>query len=145
MMMPNVDIAARVYNHRWKIYPIVRSLLDTDFYKLLMCQSVFRNKPDTNVTFQLINRSKSIRLADIIDEVELREQLDQTPPLTEEEREHLHDLMAQIESEIKLEQSTQENSIADGVNLAVERFELEHPTIAGALRNIATTLHSMGI
>ncbi|MCU0093478.1 DUF4404 family protein [Pseudomonas koreensis] len=75
----------------------------------------------------------------------LREQLNQTPPLTEEEREHLHDLMAQIESEIKLEQSTQENSIADGVNLAVERFELEHPTIAGTLRNIATTLHSMGI
>ena len=81
MMMPNVDIAARVYNHRWKIDPIVRSLLDTDFYKLLMCQSVFRNKPDTNVTFQLINRSKSIRLADIIDEVELREQLDQVRAL----------------------------------------------------------------
>ena len=71
-----VDIASRVYNHKWKIDPIVRSLIDTDFYKLLMCQSVFRNKPDTNVTFSLINRSKSIRIADIIDEGELREQLD---------------------------------------------------------------------
>ena len=71
-----VDIATRVYNHKWKIDPIVRSLIDTDFYKLLMCQSVFRNRPDTNVTFQLINRSKSIRLADLIDEGELREQLD---------------------------------------------------------------------
>ena len=71
-----VDIATRVYNHKWKIDPIVRSLIDTDFYKLLMCQSVFRNKPDTNVTFSLINRSKSIRLADIIDEGALREQLD---------------------------------------------------------------------
>ena len=81
MMMPNVDIAARVYNHRWKIDPIVRSLLDTDFYKLLMCQSVFRNKPDTNVTFQLINRTKSVRIADIVDEVELREQLDQVRAL----------------------------------------------------------------
>ena len=40
-----VDIAARVWNHKWKIDPIVRSLIDTDFYKLLMCQSVFRNKP----------------------------------------------------------------------------------------------------
>ena len=48
----------RVYNHKWKIDPIVRSLIDTDFYKLLMCQSVFRNKPDTTVTFSLINRSK---------------------------------------------------------------------------------------
>jgi nicotinate phosphoribosyltransferase len=71
-----VDIATRVYNHRWKMDPIVRSLIDTDFYKLLMCQSVFRNKPETEVTFSLINRSTSIRLADFIDEGELREQLD---------------------------------------------------------------------
>ncbi|MEM8956640.1 MAG: nicotinate phosphoribosyltransferase [Pseudomonadota bacterium] len=71
-----VDIATRVYNHKWKIDPIVRSLIDTDFYKLLMCQSVFRNKPDTCVSFSLINRTKSIRLADLIDEGELREQLD---------------------------------------------------------------------
>lgn len=71
-----VDIAARVYDHKWKIDPIVRSLIDTDFYKLLMCQSVFRNKPDTNVTFSLINRTKAIRLADLVDEGELREQLD---------------------------------------------------------------------
>ncbi|MEP3329964.1 nicotinate phosphoribosyltransferase [Sedimentitalea sp.] len=71
-----VDIATRVYNHKWKIDPIVRSLIDTDFYKLLMCQSVFRNKPDTEVTFSLINRTTRIPLADLIDEGELREQLD---------------------------------------------------------------------
>lgn len=71
-----VDIAARVWNHKWKIDPIVRSLIDTDFYKLLMCQSVFRNKPDTQVTFSLINRSKHVPLAKLIDEGELREQLD---------------------------------------------------------------------
>ncbi|WP_445811300.1 nicotinate phosphoribosyltransferase [Yoonia sp.] len=71
-----VDIATRVWNHKWKIDPIVRSLIDTDFYKLLMCQSVFRNHPDTQVTFSLINRTKTIRLADLVDESELREQLD---------------------------------------------------------------------
>ena len=71
-----MDIATRVWNHKWKIDPIVRSLIDNDFYKLLMCQSVFHNKPDTQVTFSLINRSKDIRLADLIDEGELREQLD---------------------------------------------------------------------
>ena len=71
-----VDIATRVYNHKWKIDPIVRSLIDTDFYKLLMCQSIFRNKPDTVVRFSLINRSHAIRLADLIDEGEVREQLD---------------------------------------------------------------------
>ena len=71
-----VDIATRVWNHKWKIDPIVRSLIDTDFYKLLMCQSVFRNKPETQVTFSLINRSKDVPLADLVDEGELREQLD---------------------------------------------------------------------
>ncbi|HMO06522.1 MAG TPA: nicotinate phosphoribosyltransferase [Paracoccaceae bacterium] len=71
-----MDIAARVWNHKWKIDPIVRSLIDTDFYKLLMCQSIFRNRPDTNVTFSLINRSLSFPLAHLIDEGELREQLD---------------------------------------------------------------------
>lgn len=77
-----VDIATRVWNHKWKIDPIVRSLIDTDFYKLLMCQSVFRNKPDTNVTFSLINRTSSVRLADLIDEGELREQLDHVRSLS---------------------------------------------------------------
>ena len=82
MMIPTVDIAARVYNHKWKIDPIVRSLIDTDFYKLLMCQSVFRNRPDTQVAFSLINRTSRIRLADLIDEGELREQLDHVRGLT---------------------------------------------------------------
>ncbi|WP_406871084.1 nicotinate phosphoribosyltransferase [Thioclava sp. 'Guangxiensis'] len=71
-----VDIATRVYNHKWKIDPIIRSLIDTDFYKLLMCQSIFRNSPETVVRFSLINRSKDIRLAEMIDENVLRMQLD---------------------------------------------------------------------
>ncbi len=77
-----VDIATRVHNHKWKIDPIVRSLIDTDFYKLLMCQSVFRNRPDARVTFSLINRTQNIRLADQIDEGELREQLDHVRSLS---------------------------------------------------------------
>jgi len=77
-----VDIATRVWNHRWKIDPIVRSLIDTDFYKLLMCQSIFRGRPDTVVTFSLINRSRNIRLADLVDEGELREQLDHVRSLS---------------------------------------------------------------
>ncbi|MFT5005308.1 MAG: nicotinate phosphoribosyltransferase [Paracoccaceae bacterium] len=77
-----MDIAKRVYDHQWKIDPIVRSLIDTDFYKLLMAQSVFHNRADTDVTFSLINRSKHIRLADLIDEGELREQLDHVRTLS---------------------------------------------------------------
>jgi nicotinate phosphoribosyltransferase len=77
-----VDIATRVWSHKWKIDPIVRSLIDTDFYKLLMCQSIFRNRPDTTVTFSLINRSAHVRLADLVDEGELREQLDHARSLS---------------------------------------------------------------
>ena len=77
-----MDIATRVWNHKWKIDPIVRSLIDTDFYKLLMCQSVFRNKPDVRVTFSLINRTKTLPLADLVDEGELREQLDHVRTLS---------------------------------------------------------------
>jgi nicotinate phosphoribosyltransferase len=71
-----IDIATRVWNHRWKIDPVVRSLIDNDFYKLLMCQSVLHNMSDTVVTFSLINRSDHVPLARLIDEGELREQLD---------------------------------------------------------------------
>ena len=71
-----VDIATRVYNHNWKIDPIVRSVLDTDFYKLLMAQTIFRRYRDVAVTFGITNRTSSVRLAELIDEGELREQLD---------------------------------------------------------------------
>lgn len=71
-----VDIATRVYNHNWKIDPIVRSVLDTDFYKLLMCQTIFRRHRDVEVAFGVTNRTRRVRLADYVDIGELREQLD---------------------------------------------------------------------
>jgi nicotinate phosphoribosyltransferase len=74
--MIKTDIARRVYNHTWKLDPIVRSLLDTDFYKLLMLQMIWGLYPNVDATFSLINRTKSVRLADEIDEDALREQLD---------------------------------------------------------------------
>ncbi len=74
--MTKTDIARRVYNHTWKLDPIVRSLLDTDFYKLLMLQMIWGMYPKVQATFSLINRKTSVRLAEEIDEGELREQLD---------------------------------------------------------------------
>ncbi len=70
------DIARRVYNHTWKLDPIVRSLLDTDFYKLLMLQMIWGLYPKVNATFSLINRTKSVKLAEEIDLEELRAQLE---------------------------------------------------------------------
>ena len=70
------DIATRVYNHAFRIDPAVRTLLDTDFYKLLMLQMIWKMHPKRRVAFQLINRTTSVRLADIVDERELIDQLD---------------------------------------------------------------------
>ncbi|MFK7855382.1 MAG: nicotinate phosphoribosyltransferase [Granulosicoccus sp.] len=73
---PMPDIATRVYNHSFKLDPIVRSLLDTDVYKLLMLQTIWKERPNVPVTFSLINRTKSVLLAEEVDENELRAQLD---------------------------------------------------------------------
>ena len=40
--MTTTDIATRVYNHAFKLDPIIRSLLDTDVYKLLMLQTIWQ-------------------------------------------------------------------------------------------------------
>jgi nicotinate phosphoribosyltransferase len=74
--MVQTDIASRTYNHNWRLDPIVRSLLDTDFYKLLMLQMIRHLHPEVDATFSLINRTTQVRLADVIDQGELREQLD---------------------------------------------------------------------
>lgn len=71
-----MDFAKRAHDHSFQIDPIVRSLLDTDFYKLLMGQFIFEHFPKTQVTFALINRTRQVRLAEIIPEDLLRAQLD---------------------------------------------------------------------
>ncbi|MFK7891824.1 MAG: nicotinate phosphoribosyltransferase [Granulosicoccus sp.] len=73
---PMPDIATRVYNHNFKLDPIVRSLLDTDVYKLLMLQMIWKERASVPVKFSVINRTRSVRLAEEIDEQELRAQLD---------------------------------------------------------------------
>ena len=80
--MAKTDIARRVYNHAWKLDPIVRSLLDTDFYKLMMQQMIWQQYRDVDVEFSLINRTHTVRLAEVIDEGELREQLDHARSLS---------------------------------------------------------------
>ena len=75
-MAPIPDLATRVWNHTFKLDPIVRSLLDTDFYKLLMLQMIWGMHRERRVTFSLINRTTSVRIADEVDEAELRAQLD---------------------------------------------------------------------
>jgi nicotinate phosphoribosyltransferase len=51
--MAVTDIASRTSNHGWRLDPIVRSLLDTDFYKLLMQQMIRQCYPTPRVTFSV--------------------------------------------------------------------------------------------
>ena len=62
----NVNFAERAHNHNFKLDPIVRSLLDTDFYKLLMLQFIWLNFPQVHVVSEVVNRTHRVRLADEI-------------------------------------------------------------------------------
>lgn len=85
--MSVTDIAKRVHDHNWKLDPIIRSLLDTDFYKLLMQQLIWKRYRDVEVTFSVINRNHDVLLAEEIDEGELRAQLDYARSLTLDKKE----------------------------------------------------------
>jgi len=76
-----INLARRAHNHNWELDPITRSLLDTDFYKLLMLQFIWKHFRTTRASFSLVNRSPQMRLADTIDMEQLREQLNQTKRL----------------------------------------------------------------
>jgi nicotinate phosphoribosyltransferase len=76
-----INLARRAHDHNWELDPITRSLLDTDFYKLLMLQFIWKQFPKTMASFSFLNRSAEVRLGDLIDVNELREQLDQTQKL----------------------------------------------------------------
>jgi nicotinate phosphoribosyltransferase len=71
-----VNFAERAHNHNWELDPVTRSLLDTDFYKLLMLQFIWKHYPKTHVEFSLFNRSSSVRLADMFTAEELTAQME---------------------------------------------------------------------
>jgi len=52
-----INFAERAHNHNWELDPVTRSLLDTDFYKLLMLQFIWKHYPRTRVQFTVLNRS----------------------------------------------------------------------------------------
>ncbi len=55
---------------------IIESLLDLDFYKLTMAQLVWRRFADWPVAYGLTNRTKKVRLAEVVAERDLRRELD---------------------------------------------------------------------
>jgi nicotinate phosphoribosyltransferase len=75
-MFMNVNFAERAHNHNWKLDPIVRSLLDTDFYKLLMLQFIWKHYPSLQVTSEVQNRTVRVQLATRVGAAALIEQME---------------------------------------------------------------------
>src|SRR6202142_4679142 len=71
-----VNFAERAHNHNWELDPVIRSLLDTDFYKLLMLQFIWKHYPKTRVSFSVFNRTGAVRLADMFSREELIHQME---------------------------------------------------------------------
>ncbi|HUO16619.1 MAG TPA: nicotinate phosphoribosyltransferase [Verrucomicrobiae bacterium] len=70
-----INLAERAHNHNWELDPVIRSLLDTDFYKLLMLQFIWKHFPHTRVDFALYNRHPAVRIAETVHIEELKVQL----------------------------------------------------------------------
>ena len=71
-----INLARRAHNHNFELDPIIRSLLDTDFYKLLMLQLIWKEFAKTYVTFSLVHRVGDTPMAGVVDPDELCAQLD---------------------------------------------------------------------
>lgn len=56
--------------------PTTKSFLDSDMYKFTMGQFAFHRYPDVEVNYAFKNRTNGVNLAEVIDERELRDQLD---------------------------------------------------------------------
>jgi nicotinate phosphoribosyltransferase len=65
-----------LFEQRRRDEPIIKSFLDTDFYKFTMGNVVFNRFFALPVKYGLTNRTTAVRLADHIDQAELRENLD---------------------------------------------------------------------
>jgi nicotinate phosphoribosyltransferase len=71
-----INFAERAHNHNWELDPVTRSLLDTDFYKLLMLQFIWKHFPKTQVSFSLFNRSSAVPLADLFAIQDITQQME---------------------------------------------------------------------
>ncbi|MCU1718700.1 DUF4404 family protein [Pseudomonas sp. 5P_3.1_Bac2] len=77
---------------------------------------------------------------------QLRAQLAEQSTLSDSERDELLSLSLQIEQQLAQDMGgVADGNLVDGVNLAVERFEVDHPTLSVTLRSIVQGLANMGI
>jgi nicotinate phosphoribosyltransferase len=71
-----MDFAGRAYDHSYRLDPIVRSLLDTDFYKLLMAQFIWERYPNVQTTWTVKNRTSGDPVSSLVSKDEIIEQFE---------------------------------------------------------------------
>ena len=74
--MKPTDFVASIRRSQASWQPVVRSLLDVDFYKFTMGLFIYKLYRGVTVKFSLINRHVKIPLAKIVSEADLRRELD---------------------------------------------------------------------
>jgi len=72
----------------------------------------------------------------------LRNQLSSGQELDEGDREHLEDMLAEIQALLDAKEA-EEPSLGEKVSEAVGRFEISHPELAATLNKIATILRPL--
>jgi nicotinate phosphoribosyltransferase len=70
--------------------PVIRSLLETDVYKIYMLYMIWKFFPNLHVRFAFKNRTTSVRLADEVDFDALKDQIRAASQLRFEERDIAH-------------------------------------------------------
>ncbi|MEU3468987.1 DUF4404 family protein [Streptomyces sp. NPDC006687] len=75
----------------------------------------------------------------------LRQELEEQPALSAREREDVRALIEAIEDRLRTGGHASHSGLSDRVNLAVERFEVRHPQVSGALHGIGVALANAGI
>ena len=75
----------------------------------------------------------------------LRSEIDASRPHDPAERQRLSAMLAEIEQRLLANASPPPEGLIEGLRLAVDKFEVEHPRFAGLLNQLVTALSAMGI
>ena len=122
--------------------PIIQSLLDIDFYKFTMGRLVFKRYREVPVRYALQNRTSTVRLAEYVQEHDLRRELDHVRTLRFNNSE-LHYLRgtsgkaAKVKSRVVARKAKKKNSkpqkIAEAHAVDLSATAAEETTTAAAI------------
>lgn len=77
----------------------------------------------------------------------LKKELEQLPISNNTAKEHINELIKEIEhlNEISIETSEEKNITIEKIKSSIDRFETDHPRATAILNDIMVTLSNMGI